>query len=374
MNAPESRLLRRLNARIVGAKDQYSSDCARLERACYMARQGNFAEARLAVDRLRSKYYTQPDVQVTVLANLAEGLISHFSELGEVARDKILRAHALSHATGLHSLTALSAAWLAQMDFSRLDAMSVAVHAAEALRISAPNQHDSRSRASMVVAQALHLSGRWDLAAPWYTRARLHATSDGDDLSISALMHNMVSMRLDQFRQVILTGKGEANEAVYALIGIESSANFDALIGTSTLETLRPLMRARFLSLQERYADAITVYKTVVGTLLVGLSRLESDVMSDVGWCHLKVGNYPQAKEALAAAENALERCAQVDDKAASHTRLRNIYLGLGDRGNAARQHDLAMTAWNEFECIQETFVSSLRDLPLPEVSAGDFA
>lgn len=252
MTPPRSRLLIRLEERIQGAKSQRDADCARGERACYMARQGNFAEANLAIQRLRSEYNHGSDAEIVTWINLAEGLVSYYRELGALARDKVLRAHALSAIAGVNYLRALTAAWLAQMDFSALNASSVAIHAVEALRLSSENDHAVRFRAGIVIAQSLHLAGRWDLAAPWYSNSRIHATSEGDTISISALMHNMVSMRLDHFRQVVLTGDGESSGAAYALVGIESSESFDHIIGISTLEELRPIMRARFLSLQGR--------------------------------------------------------------------------------------------------------------------------
>jgi tetratricopeptide (TPR) repeat protein len=333
-----------------------------------MARQGNFVEAQLAIDRLRSRYQAQSDAEITIWVNLAEGLVSYFSELGPIARDKVMRAHALSAATGLPGLNALTAAWLAQMDFSILDATSVAVHASEALRLSSCDQHASRCRASIVIAQALHLSGRWDLAAPWYTSARLHATAEGDDLSISALMHNMVSMRLDHFRQVILTGRGEANQVAYAMVGIESSANFDELIGTSTLEALRPLMRARFLSLRGEYPEALQIYESrVVNDISAALSRLGSDVMSDAGWCYLQEGFIAKARSALAMAEVELARCTQIDDRAATHSRLRNTYLGLGEISKAECHEVQAAASWQEFASVQERFVALFENMS-PEV------
>ena len=364
MNEPPSRLLRQLDARIAGARDQHAFDCICAERACYLARQGNFAEARVVIGMLRTRHASRPDAEITIWLNLAEGLVSYFSELGLGAHDKVLRAHALSVATGLVRLNALTAAWLAQMDFSRLDATSVALHVSESLSLSSSDHHSARCRASLVVAQALHLAGRWDLAAPWYTRARVHATEEGDELSVSALMHNMVSMRLDHFRQVILTGRGEANAAAYAMVGIESSANFDQLIGTSTLEAIRPLMRARFLSLQERTAEALKIYESsITNGISASLVRLESDVLSDLAWCRLQQGDEAKAKDAADSAETSLTQATQIDDRAATHTRLANIYSKLGDTPNTQRHELLAAAAWQEFASLQQRFVTSLEGL-----------
>ncbi len=356
-----SRLLIRLEERIQGAKTKHDADSARGERACYMARQGNFAEANLAIQRLRSEYSDGSDAEIVTWINLAEGLVSYYRELGFPARDKVLRAHALSTIAGVDFLRALTSAWLAQMDFSALDVNSTADHALEALRLSSANDHAVRFRAGIVIAQSLHLAGRWDLASPWYSDARIHATADGDTISISALMHNMVSMRLDHFRQVVLTGDGETSGAAYALVGIESSESFDNIIGISTLAELRPIMRARFLSLQGRYPEALAIYENqVLPKLLHSLSRLESDVFSDIAWCRLQQGNVGEARRARVMAEKGLEHCTQVDDRAATHTRLCKVSLALGDQVASANHNVLATTLWQEFREVQDRFIQSL--------------
>jgi hypothetical protein len=120
MNQPISRLLQRLNAAVASAPDQFAQDCACAERACYFARQGDFAEASRTITGLRKRYEPRPDAAMSAWLNLAEGLLSYFSELGSNAYDKVLRAHALSDAAGFVRLNALAAAWLAQMSFSNL--------------------------------------------------------------------------------------------------------------------------------------------------------------------------------------------------------------------------------------------------------------
>ncbi len=361
MNRPASRLLLRLNAAIAGAKDQFAADCAHAERACYLARQGDFADASQTIAALRKRYEPRPDATMSAWLNLAEGLVSYFSELGPNAYDKVLRAHALSAAAGLVPLNALAAAWLAQMSFSKHDVAHVALRASESLRLSAPEHHSARTRASLVVAQALHVAGRWDLAAPWYTRARLHATAEGDELSISALMHNMVSMRLDNFRQTVLTGRGDPREAELSLVGLASSENFDLLVGTSTLEPLRPMMRARFLSLQQRTAEALQIYdEHFAGAVASEISRMASDVLSDIAWCRLRQGDAKRARSEAIAAEQNLTQRTQSDDRAATHTRLANIYRELGETSAADRHTQLAESAWHDFELLQHQSVDLL--------------
>ena len=364
MNLPPSRLLLRLNAAIASAKNQHAADCAYAERACYLARQGDFAEASRTIAALRKRYESQPDAAMSAWLNLAEGLLSYFSELGPNAYDKVLRAHALSAAAGLVPLNALAAAWLAQMSFSKHDVVQVALRASESLRLSHPQHHSARARASLVVAQALHVAGRWDLASPWYTRARLHATAEGDELTISALMHNMVSMRLDNFRQAVLTGRGDPREAELSLVGLDSSANFDLLVGTSTLEPLRPMMRARFLSLQQRTTEALQIYEEhFPGSVSSDIARMASDVLSDIAWCRLKQGDTQRARSDAIAAEQSLTRRTQSDDRAATHTRLANVYRELGEVSETSRHAQLADAAWQHFEALQLRSVELLGGL-----------
>ena len=364
MNQPASRLLRRLNAAVASAKDQYCADCAHAERACYLARQGDFAQASRTITTLRRRYASRPDAAMSVWLNLAEGLVSYYSELGPIAHDKVMRAHALSAASGLVHLSALTAAWLAQMNFSRHDVAQVAFYASESLKLSESNDHAARARASLVIAQALHVAGRWDLASHWYTSARVHATAEGDELSISALMHNMVSMHLDNYRQAVLTGRGDPRAAQSGLVGLESSENFDLLFGTSTLEPLRPMLRARFLSLKDRTSEALRVYDEHFPVSVASeISRMASDILSDIAWCRLKQGDAVRARSDALAAEHGLTPRTQADDRAATHTRLANVYRELGETSEASRHAHMAESAWKEFETLQHRTVALLADM-----------
>ena len=201
-----SRLLTRLEADIAAAPDPVAADCLRAERASYLARQGRFDEAREVLEQLRARYGANPEVQVSVRMHLVEGLLSYFTSLGSPARDKLLRAHALSAAAGLTSLRALCAAWLAHIDFCTHRFRQMADNVREALTLSASSDTAVKARANLVAAEALHLANRYDLAGPHYQRSRVAANADGDDATISALMHNMTTIQVTTWRQVTLSG------------------------------------------------------------------------------------------------------------------------------------------------------------------------
>ena len=338
-----------------------AADCLRAERACYFARQGRLSEARAEISALRKKYETTPNVAISAWLSLAEGLEIYFRNFGAGSRDKVLRAHALSSAAGLIPLKALSSAWLSQMDFTRFDFDSLVAHAKQALELSTPKDHAARSRACLVLAQALHLAGRLDLALLWYRRAHTHATSAGDDATISALMHNMDCMRLDNLRQAKLTGVSDANEVNLVLTGTKSTNQFDELVGASSLSAMRPLMQARILSLQGKPAEALALYDEHLAIAVdEDYSRMKSDLLSDIAWCRFSTGDEAGARSSAVAAESSLEPDTQIDDRAATHTRLGWLYSALGDDGPAQHHRDRATDSWNTFVELQGSIVAAV--------------
>lgn len=361
MRPVTSRLLKQLDASIAAARTPLAVDCLEAERACYLARQGHLIEAKATITRLRRQYLGAPNVEMSAWLSLAEGLESYFGNLGAASHDKILRAHALSAAAGLVTMQALSAAWLSQMDFTKLDAENLARHAKQALTLAGPQDHSARSRVSLVLAQALHVAGRLDIALPWYRRAHFHATAHGDDATISALIHNMACMRLDNLRQVKLAGVGDAIDGDLVLSGAQSTDNFDQLIGASSMKALKPLLRARILSLQGQPAEALILYEEHIAVDVdKGFARMQSDLLSDVAWCHFQIDQRESALYSARAAESTLSAETQIDDRAATHTRLGWLYRELGDFEEAQRHEVLASQAWSTYIQLQARFVALL--------------
>ena len=363
MSIAPSRLLSRLDAQITAASDPFAADCLRAERACYFARQGRFDEAKTVITTLRERYDARPRALMSAWLSLAEGLMSYFSDMGPLARDKVHRAYAISGAAGLVPMHALSAAWLAHLDFARFDIDSMALHVNQALKIAAPDQHSARSRASLVIGHALDTAGRLDLALPWYGRTRAHALGDGDDAAISALIHNMANDRLDCLRRSVLTGMPNPDSGRRAIIGNESTASFDRMVGASSLDALNLIRSARTYSLSGDPVRALAVYLQY-GEVATGdgleLNRLNCELLSDQAWCRAQMDQREESLADALAAEACLIPETQIDDRAATHSRLALTYAALGDQSSASRHERLAVEAWKEFANAQNRIVSLL--------------
>jgi tetratricopeptide (TPR) repeat protein len=360
---PTSRLLARLDTAIVAERDPLRADLLRAERAAYLARQGETDGAKKELAALHQKHDGRPNVEMSAWLSLAESLVSYLSDMGPVAPDKMRRARALSQAAGLTRLHALSSAWLAQMDYNRFEIDLMAQHVGESLMLAPIEHHAARSRASLVVAQALHLSGRMDLAAPWYKRARDHAVADGDEATTSALMHNMSWLRMHAARQEVLTGLRAGSGGSHALLGFDSTVQYDHLQGIYSLEALKPILRAHILALEGHADQALILFDQHLLSQPEGMSRLQCTMLADRAWCLAKVGRLDAAREVAMEAEVSFQQDTQVDDRAATHSRLAEVFRALGDLENSDRHLAHAQEAWRGFAELQGKISSVLRNI-----------
>jgi hypothetical protein len=356
-----SRLLLKLDAAIAAATDPISSDCLRIERACYLARRGRSDEVRATLVELRRRYDASPKVATSAWLSLAEGLLIHFSDMGQLARDKIHRAFALSAAAGLTQLNALCAAWLANMDYLTADMAGMALHVDQALKLARKDNHSALSRANLVVAHAYHLSGRLDLARPWYARAHEHATSEGDDATISALMHNMAWLRSANLRQEKLCGRILSPNGEHALASVESTLQFDSLVGATSLHALVPILRAQVLTMNGQFVDALALYvEYLTPSVQQGMGRLHANLLADQAWCRINLGQSEAAHVDALAAESLVDSRGQFDDRAPTHSRLAQVFSALNDSDSAMRHDELAKAAWKGHETLQGSTVELL--------------
>lgn len=356
-----SRLLLRLEADIKSARSVLAADCLRAERAGYLARIGQFEEVRVELAALHERYDLRPNVAISAWVNLVEGLAIFSKEMGLAATDKIRRAHALSCAASLVPLRALTAAWLAHMDFLRVDVGAMSTHVREALILADETQFSARARASLVVAQGYHQGGRLDLALPWYFSARENATAEGDDVTVSALMHNMAWLRASNLRQRQILGTQGTNEPEFSLLSAQSTAHYDLLIGVVSLQASVPILRAKLLASSGQSAEALALFDDYLEMACrEGMGRLQADLIADRAWCKLKLGRVNEAREDAALAETSIDPTGHFDDRAFAHSRLVDIFRELGESSAIDFHEQQAATAWYGYIEFQERLVFSL--------------
>lgn len=355
MSGPESRLLQALSHRISQAHSQLERDCLLVDYAGHLARIGQISESMRLVDSLRAKYRNDIVDVLVARFNLAEGLILHFRNLDSLAEDKIRRAHVISEATGDPVLIAVTAAWLAHMEYLSLRVDSMGLHIRRVLQIASPNNHAALSRVSIVVAVALHASGRIDLAQPWYRAAHFHANREGDEATVSAMMHNMAWLRLANLRQRTFTSDGYAPSGELALLSTESVGNYDEIIGTSSLLSLVPILKAQVLSLLGSYREALQLFEAhlCAATEQEGLLRMKCCFLADQAWCRLQLGDGAGASRDAELANSSILSVTHCDDRASTHSRLADIHGALGNVLMGREHKALAESAWDAHRALQ---------------------
>jgi ATP/maltotriose-dependent transcriptional regulator MalT len=364
-SAPRSRLLATLEAAIKAAASPIEAQCLRAERAALLARQGQLERAMGVIDELNSQLTWQPHSNlVRGWVALAEGLHGYYSVIGIGGHEQVELAYKLAHDSGPAGtrLRATTAAWLANLAFGDEDAARMVALIREALDSAAPEHRGARARATLVAGFAYHFGGQSARAQPWYEASRRHAIADGDEAHLSALMHNQAWMRAAQARMALLFGaEGDAQAVTQALMSAESIGHYDAGIGTASLGSLVPMLRAQVLTAQGRWAEALDLFAANFDSALnEGLKRIAACLLADRAWCEWHQGHADKARALAGAAEQALAEPIDTDDRAMALARLAQVREALGESGVAAQHREESQRLYAQHRDQQQRTVALL--------------
>ncbi|NCT82530.1 MAG: hypothetical protein GXC94_05260 [Comamonadaceae bacterium] len=345
-----SRLAQRLDGEIAAVASMPARAAVlQVQRAILWLRHGREAEARTELNRLQQLALAHPRVELAAWLHLAEGLTAYFGAFGGGARERVRRAQVMAAAAGLASLQALCDAWLAQMAFVERDIERLVGHAAAVL--AAPPDHPAACRVASALGMAWDLAQDEAAASAWYAWGRRAASADGDDAGLSALLYNQMQMRAQRIRRAALTG--EPGEAPAVLLGVDSIGHFDDAVGGSARADLTPLLRAQLLTVQGDFAAAAALLEAQLPeAVAAGLARTGGSLLADLAWCWAHTGEAARAR--ALADQAAVEVLAEdsphcdLDERAALHARLAQVYARLHEDGLAARHAEAARAAWGD--------------------------
>lgn len=345
-----SRLAQRLDGEIAAvAAMPARAAVLQVQRAILWLRHGREAEAREELARLHARVLMHPRIELAAWLHLAEGLMAYFGAFGGNARDRMRRARVIAAGARLISLQALADAWLAQIDFVGRDIDGLISHARAALAALQPTDHAAAYRVATALASAWSLAAGETAATPWYAWARQHAIAEGDDAGLAALHYNQTVMRAIRIRHAALAG--EPGEGPAGLLGVDSIGRFDDAVGGSARADLTPLLRAQLLTVQGDFAEAAALLEAQLpAATAAGLARLGCSLLADLAWCWANTGDALRARALadLAVLEVQAEDqpgC-DIDERAAMHARLAQVYAKLREDALAAREADAAAAAW----------------------------
>jgi len=333
------------------------------QRAILWLRHGREAEAREELNRLHARALVHPRIELAAWLHLAEGLMAYFGAFDGGARQRVRRAQVMARAAGLRPLQALADAWLAQMDFVGRDIDGLITHARATLAVLQPGDHGAAFRLATALASAWSLAGGEAAASPWYAWARQHAIAEGDDAGLAAQLYNQTQMRALRIRHAALAG--EPGEAPAVLLGIESIGHYDDAVGGSARGDLTPLLRAQLLTVQGDFAEAATLLEAQLpAAMAAGLGRLGCSLLADLAWCWVNTGDAPRARaladQAAVEVQAEDQPSCDVDERAALHARLAQVYARLHEDALSAQQADAAAAAWAQDRAQRDDWAQRL--------------
>lgn len=347
MKAPASPMLARLDAALAASVHPLDTACVRAERAGFLARQGFFDDAHAELSILRAEFAQRPAALVTVWVCIVEAWIELYSGRLAASRDKMLRAQALSAATRLKPLQALSAAWLAHTSFVQDDMDDMTKYLTLAFQLAAPDHHAAQARASMVVASAYHFANRLDRAQPWYTRAREHAQAEADDAALSVITFTIAGHRSNHALRASIFGSVDTEEARRAEAWVAASFNFDQWVGTVYQDAYVQMLRATVYSAQNEYAKALAVYEAHLADAdRQGLASMRATHLADQAWCRLHLGDVTGARSDAEASAALIDPGMNLEDLAVACGRLEQVFRAIDNVDAALRHRQLARDYW----------------------------
>ena len=359
--AHSSRWLLQIEQEIDQARDAVDRACLRAKRVCLLAQQGRFALARRELVDLHALAFAQPNQRLAAWLSFAEGMMRQYVDLAGSAYEMMNRAYNIARAAQLDDLFPLASAWMGQMAFARGDFQGVAAYVAQAIRVAAPDDHWARARAFSIVGLCYQFAARQAQAAPWYAKARAHASAMGDDASLSAWLYNWTVQSIHVARHNHLRGLSVIPNEYALLLGTDSATNFDSSAGVESLPSLIPVHRALLFCMQGDYGQALALYEEhLPAALTQGLAHCAANLFADVAWCRLNLGQREQALTHAQAAQDELGTCRDADDRAGAHSRLQQIYAAVGNAPRSEYHADQAIANWKTFNESQDRVAAAL--------------
>jgi len=355
----QSRLLESLLAQAKTTTDRVTWARAVCRGASHMARSGKYDAAFNSITAVRTQFGPSLHPEVASWLMLAEGIL-HFCRLNMVsAYDRIQRAYGLAIALKTESAIPSCAAWLALIELNARDHQKMIVHINEALTLSSATDHQARGRATLVVATALQLAGDFEHSRPWYEKARFHATSEGDEATVGAIIYNMAILRMIDIRLADAFDMNIESNIERAKAEAAGSGSFDFMTENSTQEPWRLLLKGQKYLLTGEFEEALKYLEPISTYGVTDPKSLPISIL-DRSWCMLKLGRLVESASLRLQAESMLVSVFDAEDRAYFLGRLSQLCRLHGEHERGQKFHELAIDSLAQYRKYQQELLDCL--------------
>lgn len=305
------------------------------ERACYLARVGEFVQVRQMLSTLRQAFGNGRNIRISIWMMLIEGLVLYFEKLSSSARDRIYRASVICDAAGIVDLRCTISAWLAHLEFERSAYESMGELISSALSLAKPKSHDVYSRVGIVLGDAFSYVGDQRQSRIWYECARVNAVHAGDQATLGALMYNRPAFTLARLRVEHYAFGQNVNAELLDFARLELSSALSFQIGTkvSALSHVGDLCQARIEMLLGSFGAAVETLRSLQLRIQQSEDRPNrSSIVADLIFCYYSLDRFGEAINLVSTIADGDFDCLDVDDRLVSASILSNIAHKLGLR------------------------------------------
>lgn len=364
----KSRMLANLEEKLKRSSSETEIYQIKARMAAHYGKLGEVEMARSLLGGIRADRSAMMDSGVVSLVNFAEGLIEFRSGNSVRGVDKWTRARALASSANFDEVASITAAWLAFSAYLCEDLEGVDKYLRAALVEGYPSHSQAISRSSMILALYFHYCDDEARARKYYAISHRSATDCGDEVEVSALMHNMSAILIHQKRVTSLSEFARLTPRSVSRTNLASADSYEELIGVKSLRSLSPQLGAYEAVLEQRWSDGVhLISKAVELAKDDGYSRLVPALLSERALCLIMLNDDIAAARDIALSLEANSSCAlHRDDKAILYSRLSQVYRLTGDTEEAARYAELAKSSWNtvwQFQADIESVVQGIDEV-----------
>jgi tetratricopeptide (TPR) repeat protein len=329
--------------------------------AIYYFHKGESERAIKLVDKVRAWLRLNDGLDVMVYINLAEAADLFQSAQTQEAIQKAKRAYALSAASGRRDLVALSAIWLAHLDFN--DGLYVDAVRMIGVCLSSLDQSEAlaRTRCYTLIADILSFCGMASKATPWYTKARAAAVEEGDEIAIGQIIYNSAAIRFNNLRLSHVRGEEIVEELRFLELMISSSSHYDAGVSSRAFKSFLPMLNAQLLMLRGDFKNASRIFALWLQTPDAAVDkRVKAICQADFALSKTRSGDLSQAIEMAGTIELQIDVSLPPDEAAIIYHQRAELFSVAGDAGRSELYTNMVKEELNKHEKVQREIASLL--------------
>lgn len=287
------------------------------EKACYLARSGEFDQANSVIKEMRRNWGIGSSARAMAWIMLTEGLILYFDRLSDNALDRMKRANLIAKMAALHRLYTLTLAWMAQVEFFGCNYESMGVLIRRSMAAKGANSLDVRLRTAITLADANLYVGHFEKSQALYELAHSIAVETMDRVAIGAMIYNRSILGVYRVLSESIVNDREIETQLLRRYELElnSAEAFDGLTGLATFSDQIQVARFRVNLARGDYGAA--------HPMLVNLERSLSSMadhqtfacsIGDRALCAAASGDTARVRELLSEFSSLESRRVDVDE------------------------------------------------------------